>query len=92
MSSRSLRDRLLEFGNVGALRPLMVGNVDYVQDLPPAMQLLVPMLTAFCLAKGAGIEPRDVLTQIEKMARAVDGPFANQWAAMVAYAKGELNG
>ena len=91
MGRRSIRDRVLEFGDVGALRPLLVGQVDRLQDLPPHLQILAPAVTLLCLCRGAGIPPAEVLQLVERMEKAVDGPFANQWAAMKAYAAGELN-
>lgn len=74
-----------------AIRPLMVGLVDHLQDRAPQFQILVPALTFHCMCRGVGIDPHEVLQLIERMEKDVDGPFANQWAAMRAYAAGELN-
>jgi hypothetical protein len=91
VSRRSLRDRVLEFGDHGALRQPLVTLVDKLQDMPPALQILAPAATFVCMCRGAGLEPAEVLQLTERMERPIDGPFANQWAAMRAYAKGELN-
>lgn len=87
---KSLRDRVIWFRDIPGIRPLFVGCVDHLQRMPGQLQILVPALTFYCMCKGAGINPFEVLQVIERMERDVDGPFANQWAAMTAYAKGEL--
>lgn len=89
--SRSIRDRVFEFGNVGALREPLVAVIDKLQDMPPQLQIIVPAVTFLCLCRGVGINPIEVLQLVERMEKPVDGPFANQWAAMKAYAAGELN-
>lgn len=91
MSRASIRDRVLGFRDVPTLRNLLVGVVDRLQDLPPQHQIIAPALTFYCFCKGVGINPIDVLILLERMEKDVDGPFSNQWAAMKAYAAGELN-
>lgn len=89
--STSLRDRIQWFSQVEALRTPMVSVVDVVQDLPGHWQVLTTGLTFYILCKGAGVEPIEVLRLMERFEKDVDAPFANQFQAMLAYAKGELN-
>jgi hypothetical protein len=70
----------------------MYGVIDAVQAYPAHAQVLAPALAFCALALGAGLEPIEVMRQAERMIRDVDGPFAGQWRAALAYSKGELNG
>lgn len=91
MSLRSLRDRVMEFGTIRLMRPLLVKLVDALQSEPPALQILVPALTLHCLCKGTGLNAHEVLQVIERMEGDIDAAYANQFDAMAAYAQGELN-
>ena len=86
----SLQDRISWFSEVASLRPLLVTLVDATQEYPGHWQVLAQGLALHCLCRGAGINPHEILHQIERMERDVDAPFANQFRAMKEYAKGEL--
>lgn len=86
----SLQDRLAWFSEVAALRPLMVLIIDRVQHLPGQFQIYAAGITFYCLCKGAGVDPHEMVTRLQRMERDVDAPFANQFQAMLNYAKGEL--
>jgi len=69
----------------------MVRLIDAIQEVPGHFQILTHALAFHCLCRGAGLNPHEVLHQIERMENDVDAPFAPQFKAMKEYAKGELH-
>ncbi len=86
----SLQDRLSWFSEVAALRPMMVGIIDRIQGFPGHFQVYAAGITFYCLCKGAGVDPHEMVTRLQRMEKDVDAPFAREFAAMLEYAKGEL--
>lgn len=86
----SLQDRLSWFSQVASLRVPMVKIIDAIQDLPGHFQVYAAGIAFYCLCRGAGVDPHDMVSRLVRMERDVDAPFANQFQAMLAYAKGEL--
>jgi hypothetical protein len=86
----SLKDSLRWFSNAPALRTPFVLAVDALQREPGVVQVMTPAVMLVCFCDALGIDPQEVVSQVKRMQRDLDGPFATQWAAMRAYAKGEL--
>lgn len=86
-----LRDRVMWFSAPRLLRVPMIKVIDSIQDYPGHEQILSSALAFYALCQGTGIDYIEVMQQIERMERDVDAPYANQFKAMMAYAKGELN-
>lgn len=48
-------------------------------------------LAFYVLCKGGKVDPIMVMKMIERMESHIDGPYANQFKAMIEYARNELN-
>ncbi len=86
-----LRDRVMWFNAPRFLRVPMIKVIDVIQDYPGHEQILSSALAFYALCKGTGIDYIEVIQMIERMEKDIDAPYANQFKAMMAYAKGELN-
>ncbi len=86
-----LRDRVMWFSAPRVLRVPMIKVIDVIQDYPGQIQILSSALAFYALCKGTDIDYIEVIQMIERMEKDIDAPYANQFKAMMAYAKGELN-
>ncbi len=86
-----LLDRIMWFNAPRRLRVPMIKVIDVIQDYPGHEQILSAALAFYALCKGTGIDYIEVIQMIERMEKDIDAPYANQFKAMMAYAKGELN-
>ncbi len=91
-TATSLRDRVSWFSPQSTLRVPMIKVIDAIQDYPGEVQILGSALALYALCKGTGVDYIEVMQMIERMERDIDSPYSNQFKAMMAYAKGELNG
>ncbi len=90
--SSGLRNRVRWFSAPRVLRVPMIKVIDSIQDETGEIQILSAALAFYALCKGTDINYIEVIEMIERMESHIDGPYANQFKAMMAYAKGELNG
>jgi hypothetical protein len=91
VSKPGLRDRIRAWCSPAPLRTLIVAMTTVVQDDPPEYQLLAPATLLVVYAEALGMDPHDLVTQVQRAKSHVSGPFSNEWRAMEAYAKGELS-
>ena len=87
----SLRDRIIWFAAPRLLRVPMIKVIDANQDEPGQIQILSTALAFYALCKGTGMDYIEVIQLIERMEKDVNAPYANQFKAMMEYAKHELN-
>lgn len=87
----SLQDRVSWFTAPSTLRVPMIKIIDVIQSYPGQHQILSSGLAFYALCKGSGLNTHEVLDMLERMEKDIDTPYANQFQAMMAYAKGELN-
>lgn len=90
VSNAGVRDQVVAFCSPAALREPLVRNISRNQDLAPSLQVLVPAAVLVCLCEALGMDPHEVVSLIQRAKSDVDSPYANQWRAMEAYARGEL--
>ena len=86
-----LRDRIMWFSAPRNLRVPMIKVIDSIQDYPGHEQILSSALAFYALCKGTNIDYIEVMRLIERVEKDVDAPYANQFKAMMEYAKYELN-
>ena len=86
----SIKDDVKWFAKIASLRTTLVLVIDAVQSEPPQNQILGAGLAFYTMCKGVGIDPHETLEMLYRMESDIDGPFANQFQAMLEYAKGEL--
>lgn len=87
----AIRDRISWFTQVAALRPLMVRIFTSIDEAPGHFQILAVAMVLHCACRALGLNAHEILQQIGRMERDVDGPFASQFRAMHEYVKGEFN-
>lgn len=86
----SIRDGVNWFSSPSALRAPMVKAITAVQDEKPEVQILSLAAALVCLADAIGVNPFQLINQVQRAASDIDGPFAVHWQAMRDYARGEL--
>lgn len=91
-SLAGIRDQVSGESRALALLKPLVKNISANQDLPPAQQVLVPAAVLVCLCDALQTDPHEVVNQIMRARKDMNSAFQNQWAAMVEYAKGEIQG
>lgn len=85
-----IRDQVSMFSRAYDLIEPMVGTISANQDKPPVHQIMEPAAVLVCLCDALDIDPHAVVSQIQRARKDMNSTFRNEWAAMVAYAKGEL--
>lgn len=90
MSRAALQDRLRWFSSPADLREPIILFIDHLSQLPAHFRILVAGMGFVLLARGAGMDPHDLLSRIIRMEKDFAAAYAKQAHAMQAYAENEL--
>lgn len=90
MSREALQDRLRWFSSPADLREPIIHFIDFLSQFPAHFRILTAGLGFILLARGAGMDPHELLSRIIRMEKDFAAAYAKQAHAMQAYAENEL--
>ena len=88
----ALHSAIRWFDRPTTLREPIVRLISANQKEPPHHQVMALALTLELVCRAIDMDAVGIVERARRMVNDVDGPFANQWQAMTAYAKGEILG
>lgn len=90
MSRAALQDRIRWFSSPSDLRTPVVNLFSQVGELPAHFRILAVGMGFLLLARGARLDPHELLAQIIRMEKDYASAYAKQAAAMQQLAENEL--